>query len=134
MAAIKIHPDFTAAQTYNNEWRSIFGEPYHRKLKLSSWQARPLCAHCGKPHGSRVIRETTRIIKASDLPIEQYRGNVQLAEEKLDHWGSVDGQPAARLTRLVWDGVTYYTSYSPFCTLRCALAFAQAAHRAGYRP
>lgn len=33
----------------------------------------------------------------------------------------------------VWDGESYRTPYKPFCTLRCSLDFATAAHRAGYR-
>ena len=32
-----------------------------------------------------------------------------------------------------WDGVSYCHRYDPFCTLRCALGVAKAAHRAGYR-
>jgi hypothetical protein len=31
-----------------------------------------------------------------------------------------------------WDGVSYQHKYDPFCTLRCALQFARAAHMAGY--
>ena len=29
--------------------------------------------------------------------------------------------------REVWDGESWWTSYEPFCTLRCALAYARKA-------
>jgi hypothetical protein len=32
-----------------------------------------------------------------------------------------------------WDGVTYWTASRPFCKPDCAVAFARAAHKVGYR-
>lgn len=32
-----------------------------------------------------------------------------------------------------WDGTSWYWQYNPFCTLRCALRFARAAHVKGMR-
>ena len=31
----------------------------------------------------------------------------------------------------VWDGKSYFGGYDPFCTLRCALAYARAAYNRG---
>jgi hypothetical protein len=43
------------------------------------------------------------------------------------------GRKRMMITWTFWDGVSWLVRYEPFCTLRCALDFARAAHRAGYR-
>ena len=44
-----------------------------------------------------------------------------------------DSAHGFRMRTLGYEWTGAYTGYDPFCTLRCALKFAEAAHRAGYR-
>ncbi len=111
------------------EWAKTFGRPYSRRFRASH-AARPVCACCGSRYGQMDTDRVVATLDAKDLPIAPYRGNRMLVAEKLDMYGSRQ----ARLVRETWDGSAYRgRQYDPFCTLRCALTFAQRAHRAGYR-
>lgn len=119
----------------------------------------PRCANCDKPYGRRDLR-VTRFTVELGQPIPLYEGTLRLVSEtcwpKLPAAGAPDdtthfvamdapphmtaletaaysGRRGRRVARETWDGVTYLGPYMPFCTLRCALAFAQAAHAGGFR-
>lgn len=48
--------------------------------------------------------------------------------------GRYIGRKGRQVRREVWDGESYYGGQKPFCTHRCAHAFAVAAYNAGFRP
>jgi endogenous inhibitor of DNA gyrase (YacG/DUF329 family) len=87
----------------------------------------PLCPMCGKP----LAKDTLNIRFAEPRPrtrAEAQRLTNQHITSVHRYHVNADFISSAN----VWDGKTYASRYEPFCTLRCALAFAQAAHRAGY--
>lgn len=88
----------------------------------------PLCPCCFKP-----LRKATLNIRFAE-PRPRTRAEAQrLTNQHITsvHRYHVNAEFISSAN--VWDGRTYESRYEPFCTLRCALAFAQAAHRAGYR-
>jgi endogenous inhibitor of DNA gyrase (YacG/DUF329 family) len=102
-------------------------------------KARPICAMCGKPYGTRKTTEESFVWKKGE-PIPSYRGNKIVSKEtiirKAGHnstgkWKGVPFGPDDNVAqRYLWDGESYYTKYKPFCTLRCALDYARRAHQA----
>lgn len=108
----------------------VFGKEYRRHYPVPKryTAGRPLCACCGKPYGSRATRVHETTVTAPPTP---YAGNELLVSEELFPWGLSTDTPKGRLVRTTWDG-SYVLQYEPFCTLRCALAFARSAHRDGY--
>lgn len=115
---------------------------------------RPTCGHCGKPYGQRATTlETVRWECGEPMPA--YRGNGivvktgnpytttnratvrkltmlsvnasirSFQEEELAKLPEKSQQTA---TREIWDGQSWRGGYSPFCTLRCALAYARHAY------
>jgi hypothetical protein len=42
-------------------------------------------------------------------------------------------EPTMHVYREVWDGESWFASYEPFCTLRCALDYARKAYRRAAR-
>lgn len=104
------------------------------------------CAVCGKP-----AHKCTERILNPHLADEaarrawDYRGNMLVVNRDY-HWypsraetqrgGYHEGETPVRkwlYSVSVWDGETWALDYGPFCTLKCAEAFARAAYRAGYR-
>lgn len=119
---------------------------------------RPLCAMCGKPYGTRRL-STERITVEIGQPIppstrnidpikidmmpplpkegaDEYKGGGYVPMDDADRYPfsrkEYKGRKGRYVIRTFWDG-TYNTPYDPFCTLRCALDFAQAAYRSGSR-
>jgi hypothetical protein len=113
---------------------------------------KPTCVCCGKPYGQRWTHDETiewaapvkkvtvgprynpRELFVSDGPIPTpppYEGN-QIVVKNGD-WHIHSEKGCAVMTRALWDGKSWWGGYDPFCTLRCALVFARAASRAGYR-
>ena len=117
---------------------------------------RPKCVSCGQPYGSRTTT-SNKVTWPIGEPMPAYRGNGIVVKTR--PWGksanratvqavtplSVNPEIRARQEaqiasapvesvqiayRDVWDGVTWFKPYEPFCTLRCALAYAQAAFKA----
>jgi hypothetical protein len=119
---------------------------------------RPCCAACGKLYGTRDVKiETVRWPAGEEMP--PYKGNGIIVKTgrpwKVANRATIRGVTALSVnaeirahqeqqiaaapeqslmvnTRDIWDGVSYRTPYKPFCTLRCALAFARAACAAGW--
>jgi hypothetical protein len=116
--------------------------------------SRPACAYCGKRYGSRDIEMVTKIVPVGE-PLEYKTNGKIVKHSQYQTLRKPDGSPpdASRTGMMniqqliedkslipfdchnisVWDGESYSTPYKPFCTLRCSLNFATAAHRAGYR-
>jgi len=97
----------------------------------------PRCACCNKPYGSRWLTEETA--KSPDAP-PVYQGNGYVVKEYSYFSGwrpgqTTPGRPPGHyvVQWTIWDGESIRTPYRPFCTLRCACAFADAAHEAGFR-
>lgn len=101
---------------------------------------RPICVHCGKPYGSRDTTMETVRWPSGDMPA--YRGNGIVTKTTMHR----SARPAMQLNdptrgaftieamdnvayRTIWDGATYRKPYEPFCTLRCALAYARKAYK-----
>jgi hypothetical protein len=118
--------------------------------------SRPVCVHCGKPYGQR---DTTSHQVSWPVGGERppYKGNGVVVKEGFEHKTAsrethrgvmmasshpvIRAQQEAQLaampehsemtaTRWVWDGQSWHGGYTPFCTLRCALAYARQAYRA----
>jgi len=98
---------------------------------------KPICANCANPYGTR--KTTTQTFKwQKGEPPPKYRGNQVVVRETMirqaphNVTGSIHGVPFGHndnvAERRLWDGQSYYLPYKPFCTLRCALAYARAAH------
>ena len=88
---------------------------------------RPTCIECGKPYGRRqVLDEPVAHPQRTEPPPYLGRGLIihewtrKVADELLTH-------------RLIWDRETWIGGYWPFCTLRCALAYARRAYLAKSR-
>lgn len=112
---------------------AFFGESRTNKPKrIKSTVARPICAFCHKQYGNRNTK-TERRTYAIGQPIEPYRGNHHLVCEEIMVGIGPDNGPGATVRRETWDGISYYSGHEPFCTATCAVSFANAAYRAGYR-
>jgi hypothetical protein len=121
---------------------------------------KPICAYCGKKYGGRSLVIKTVVVEigqpvpphASNLPCikTEYipalpeNGGPSTPDEAKSYvpmdtdGGSIrmmsyNGRKGRRITRHYWDGESYHSGYDPFCTLRCALGFAKASHKAGFR-
>lgn len=108
---------------------------------MTLFKAKPICAHCGKKYGQRDTDTQSVLFPATD-PTPVYRGNLEVVREEVRPWSrqmreekSADymrprlvavGPEQNRVTWTLWDG-TYRAPYHPFCTMRCALAYARAA-------
>ena len=124
-----------AAQARDNAFTRLYGGPYRRRLPLpADARKAPPCACCGKGIGTRLLEEQRQMLTAADGKPQPYRGNGLLVEEELYSYGDRNGQPAAMLVRRVWDGETFAAKFRPFCSSTCALIFARAAYKAGWRP
>ena len=107
-----------------------------RSPRVKAPGSRPICAWCGQIYGERAIRDE-RTQYAIGQPIQPYQGNAHLVCEEVEV-GAEKGPnltPGATVTRQTWDGVSYRakSGHEPFCISGCALAFARAAHAAGFR-
>lgn len=116
---------------------------------------RPVCGCCGKRYGSRVTHtETVRWNKGEQPPA--YRGNGVVVKDVGSGFATASRSimeaearrvfdpvrraqalaDAAKLPpdtslhgyREIWDGQSWHGGYDPFCTLRCALAYARKAY------
>lgn len=87
---------------------------------------RPKCVCCGKPYG---VRSTTSapVRWPRNTPMPAYRGN-GIVVKTTPPYNTNDDQQVVH--RTVWDGLTWFMPYKPFCTLRCALAYARASYEA----
>lgn len=103
---------------------------------------RPRCANCGKPAAYSTKTETFRLTSEDGPPeVPVYSGNLQVTRQTVERHapdsrvhGAFYGPHIALVTRNLWDGESYRPLYDGlFCTLRCALGFATASYRAGYR-
>jgi hypothetical protein len=87
---------------------------------------RPKCACCGKPYGSRMTT-SAEVRWPQGQPMPAYRGNGIVIKTR----GPFNTTEAMQWgTRDVWDGLTWFKPYEPFCTLRCALGYARASYEA----
>lgn len=121
-------------------------------------QGMGVCACCGKRYGQRATNTQRSFVPdvpgSDNPPTLPYTGNGVVLKESYypddEHWrsgdrthqatsndnklftleNSVKGRTVARVT---WIPGDYWKPYHPFCTLRCAEAFAHAAFKAGYR-
>ena len=98
---------------------------------------RPICVHCGKPHGRRDVKMTP-VVWPGDQSMPDYDGPGVAVKLRPGHGmahghGSALGVPFKEGDRIayrdIWDGVTWFTPYAPFCTLRCALDYARQAYK-----
>ena len=90
---------------------------YHKKYRMEFTGREVLAPHQNvSPHLQvRRVMEDEKV--RVDVP---YTGNLKIVRETDDD-----------LT--LWDGESYRLDKGLFCTLRCALSFATAAHQLGYR-
>jgi hypothetical protein len=117
---------------------------------------RPKCVCCGKPYGSRSTT-SNKVTWPLGEPMPAYRGN-GIVVKTVTHGTSANRASVRAVTPLsvnpeirarqeaqiatapeesfqiayrdVWDGLTWFKPYEPFCTLRCALVYARAAYEA----
>jgi hypothetical protein len=65
-------------------------------------------------------------VQSKDIaPAPSYRGNGIVVGHTRPYVSADNGR--AVMQRYVWDGETWSGGYEPFCTLRCALAYARKA-------
>lgn len=84
---------------------------------------KPICAQCGKAYGQRATEMiVARCPRGEQLPPYEGDGIVVKADS-----GFLGGKERLEY-RYIWDGMTYWTPHKPFCTLRCALAYAREAY------
>lgn len=128
-----------------NPWRTSA-----RNGRKPSHMPRPMCALCGSPYGKRSTSQEVQHLPLT-VTVPEYRGKLELIAEsvktekhlKPEFRDSVNDQATLRnpdaweqvtvVRREFWDGASWAGGYHPFCSLRCALAFAQAAFRDGCR-
>jgi hypothetical protein len=107
--------------------------------KPSKPSTRPLCVHCGNKYGSRKTTDE-RIEWDEGTQPPRYTGNLLHLRDRWPHSivvkdpGPRDGVATRKMTatRELWDGISYYVPYYPFCTLRCALGYARKAYQKEY--
>lgn len=93
--------------------------PFDEEILMS----RPICVRCGTPYGQRnTTTETVRCARGETPP--PYQGNGIVVGEY--EWPSPASGGRA-IDRTIWDGESWLATARPFCTLRCALAYARAA-------
>ena len=127
-----------------NPWRASARSP--RKFNHMS---RPMCALCGNPYGKKATQREVQHLPLGVVP--EYRGKLELVAESVKEEKHLKPEFALRVDdqavlqnpdawervnvvrREFWDGQSWSGGYNPFCSLRCALAFAQAAFRDGCR-
>jgi len=110
---------------YNDPRRSgSFSEDVYAEYWLDpkTQDHRSNCAECNRP----TLRSYGSVWVDRDAP---YLGNARVVRREPDHAGSYKGLDRLRLTHGQWASFRY----GKFCRLRCAEAFANAAHDAGYR-
>jgi len=112
---------------------------------LGDVMARNVCVKCGKPYGHRAVT----VVKVTwDTPLFEvrdhrgnvyqaaaeppakpppYRGNGRVVRERFSYLSADTNKMV--MEREVWDGESWIGGYEPFCTLRCALAYAREAHK-----
>ena len=93
----------------------------------------PRCVCCGKPAARETTMEIIRIDAGDN--IREYQGNLIVSRQVVDkHANFYEPSSYWHVQRWLWDGESYRGLYSGrFCTLRCALTFANSAYEAGYR-
>ncbi len=90
------------------------------------FKTRPVCVCCGKAYGERDTRYVElRWADGEPVPAPELKEGERVVKAwALRHLGD-----SKRIQRYdIWDGESWWTRYAPFCTLRCALAYARAAH------
>ena len=83
------------------------------------------CAACGRRYGER-RKHILKIEWPDGEPEPPYQGR-EIIVSRSEYLGA----PTNRVFLVLWDG-TWRSSYSPFCSLKCALAYARAAHAKMY--
>jgi hypothetical protein len=100
---------------------------------------KPRCVGCGKTYGERNTEDKSAFYNEGEAPPSCPTNHI-ITRTNDQTWGSQFEErgkgPSTtlvkvadarrRITWTIWDG-TYRTPYRPFCTLRCALAFARRA-------
>ncbi len=117
--------------------------------------SRPRCAYCRKRYGRRAIRVEHLIVEIGK-PFPPPKMNIAIMREDyypplppvgpatpeeatefvmMDRSSVIwyTGRKGRSLTRIFWDGESYVGGHDPFCTSKCAEAFAKEAYQAGYR-
>lgn len=64
------------------------------------------------------------------VPPPAYGGNLRVVKQSDPYLGADNHLMVMR--RTLWDGESYWKPYEPFCTLRCALAYARASYEVRY--
>lgn len=119
------------------------------RMKGAEIVPRPMCALCGQPFGKKA---TTRDVLRVEgvVEVQPYTGPLELVSERVKQEKQLKPEvensddpavlrnPASFrdvtvVRREFWDRTTWSGGYHPFCSMRCALAFAQAAYRDGSR-
>lgn len=133
------HESMIAYETAIARAKAAFGEAYRKERRPPPGRDvdRPCCAWCGKRACTRRVTYVRHTAKCGGDPanVAPYKGPGTVLEERLTLLADMDGQgtPGAMYSATVWIHGEYKLAYEPFCTLRCALAFARSAHRAGMR-
>lgn len=117
---------------------------------------KPICVHCGKTYGKRDTHdEQVRFPVGEDMPrysgngiivniseprqtvnraliksVEQLSGNPEIRAAQMALIARTQEKSEMVATRTIWDGKSWSGGYDPFCTLRCALAYARRAYAA----
>lgn len=119
---------------FDAEAEDFFGKSRVITNKIKPTVKRPTCARCGKIYGARHYTHTTVWLAVGDSIPPFTSNSLRLVEERLNVGGAMgpDAKPGARLERTAWDG-TSYRGVGPFCTNSCAIKFALATYRDGYR-
>ena len=87
---------------------------------------RPKCAECGKGYGVKIV-ETRGVRYAKGKPMPAYRGPGIVIRSRASAYPTTDGEMSGWYR--IWNGASYFQPYQPFCTLRCALAYARKAYK-----
>lgn len=116
---------------------------------------RPRCAHCLKRYGRRdtkevtvkyppcevmppytgngIVLKTSKPYKTADRAtmrgVTMISANPEIRARQEEEIARAPEQSMLVATRTIWDGVSWTGGYPPFCTLRCALAYAREAHQ-----
>ena len=93
---------------------------------------RPKCGWCGASYGHRRTKEVAIVWREGEKP-PPYHGNVRVLRTRehgpLRLIEDVLGRSIQKDDRYhfleTWDGESWWGGYAPFCTLRCALDYAQ---------
>lgn len=114
------------------------GKPYGARVTQSEDVRWPVGEHMPPYRGNGVVTKTSplrRMMLKADVLAERARRAASRnafalarTEPELDPRFYAD-EPTMTATREIWDGETYSAPYEPFCTLRCALAYARRAYR-----